>query len=430
MIKSVIAVFFLLLFAGCSMTQPTYNTQTAEKAFDEEDTYIMYALLAEEQQQYLAAAGFYELLYHYAKKEEYKSRELASYSAARDYQGLLSHSSAYANAEPRDTIAHRFEILALMALERYDEAKVKALSLVERTKASEDYLLVSDIYIKQQHYDTAIKYLERAYTINYDEAILDQMSVILYLNLGRQADAIAYLESHSRLHGCSKTVCGRLAGFYSQQNNIEGMLTTYKRLYEVDPDPVVGDAIVKIYSYQKDFPHLLEFLEAHPINDPVLLQLYINQKNYPKAAKLARKLYDREGEVAYLGQSAIFTYEGASDKQDAPMLQQVMKDLKLVVTQMPTPLYLNYLGYLMIDHDLDVKEGMGYVKRALEAEPDSAFYLDSLAWGHYRLHECVKAKKLMEKVVEKIGKEDIEVKAHLDAIDACLKNNSKKEHSK
>ena len=112
-IKSTLLALLVLLFVGCSMPQPTYNTQTAEKAFDEEDTFIMYALLAEEQQQYLAAAGFYELLYHYAKKEEYKSRELASYSAARDYQALLTHSSAYANAEPLDIIAHRFEILVI-----------------------------------------------------------------------------------------------------------------------------------------------------------------------------------------------------------------------------------------------------------------------------------------------------------------------------
>jgi hypothetical protein len=422
MIKTLLIALVLLL-SGCSMHQKSvdYNQSPNMKAFENEDTYILYALYAEEKHQYAAAAGFYEYLYHYSGKNEYKYRELSNYSLAGDYLAMLERSQAYIEADDSDPRLKRFEILALIALQRYDEAKAKALALVESTKSSEDYLLVSEVYVKEQHYDTAIKYLERAYTIEYDESILDQMAVILYLNLDRKADAIAHLESHSRLHGCSQMICSRLAGFYSQQNNIEGMLATYHRLYEMDPKKEIGEAIVKIYSYQKNYLKLLVFLEENRINDPALLQLYIEKKSYEKAAVLAQELYEEEGEITYLGQSAIFLYEAAEDKNNPILLDDVMKKLKKVVAQNESGLFLNYLGYLLIDHDLDIQQGIGYVNRALKIEPTSAFYLDSLAWGYYKKNQCSKADELMQKVTAQIGSDDEEVKSHIEAIDACLK---------
>jgi len=55
-----------------------------------------------------------------------------------------------------------------------------------------------------------------------------------FLDLGRKKDAIAQLETHSRMHGCSKMICKRLIGFYSNENNIEGLLSVYLRIYELE----------------------------------------------------------------------------------------------------------------------------------------------------------------------------------------------------
>jgi len=80
---------------------------------------------------------------------------------------------------------------------------------------------------------------------------------------------------------------------------------------------------------------------------------------------------------------------------------------------------LNYLGYLMIDHDINVTEGIEYVKRALDKEPNSPFYIDSLAWGHYKLGECVDALRLIKQVESMIGTSEDEVRDHLKAIEKC-----------
>ncbi len=420
MIRVVLASLMLLLFVGCSTHQTDNIKAPHEKAFFEEDEYILYALHAEELKEYAAASKLFSVLYDRSGKKEYLYRSLSNEMKAGELDAMLIRTSALIEADPKELEVRRLEVLALLKKRSYEEAKNKALVLVEMSHEPEDYLLVSEAYSKQGRHDQAVKYLESAYRIDYDERILDKMVIILYVDLGRKKDAISYLETHSRLNGCSKLICTRLAGLYSESNNVDGMLSTYVRLYELEPEAEYGEAIVKIYNYQKKYLKLMLFLEKSGIDDPMLLQLYINNKSYSKAAKLAKKLYDDSGDIAYLGQYAIFTYESTQDKHDTKMLDEVMETIETVLQQSDDALYLNYIGYLLIDHDLDVARGMEYVKEALKVEPDSPFYLDSLAWGYYKLGQCPKAMSLMRQVETELGEKDEEVMSHIDAIKKCL----------
>jgi tetratricopeptide (TPR) repeat protein len=419
MLRVLALALLMLLVTGCT-TKTAYNPQPHVKSFEDEDIYIFSALNAEEHKRYAEAAEVYVELYDRTQKNEYLYRAMALQNGVGAHERVIARSLAEQKLHPEDKNLIRFEVIALLALKRYEEAKSKALKLVAESKKAKDYLLVGEAYTKQKRYDTALKYLERAYAINYDEEILDKMAIILYVNLGRKSEAISHLESHSRLHGCSATICQRLAGFYSEQNDVDGMLSAYLRLYDVDPKPQFASAIVKIYNYKKEYAKLMDFLERSGADDVTLLQLYINAQAYGKAATLAEKLYNEKGDAVFLGQYAIFTYESADDKNDKVMLTKVMETLQRVVKVAPEGLYLNYLGYLLIDHDLDVKAGITYVQRALEKEPDSPYYQDSLAWGYYKLGRCEDAEALMLKVEEALGPDDEEVITHMKAIEECL----------
>ncbi len=420
MIKGLLASLMLLLFVGCSTHQVEHNKAPHEKAFFEEDEYILYALHAEETKEYAAASKLFGVLYDRSGKKEYLYRSLSNQLKAGELDAMLIRTASIIEADPKEFEVRRLEVLGLLKKTLYEEAKTDALVLVGMSHAPEDYLLVSEAYSKQGHHDQAVRYLESAYMINYDERILNKMAIILYVDLGRKKDAISYLETHSRLNGCSKIICTRLAGFYSESNSVDGMLSTYLRLYELEPGEEYAEAIVKIYNYQKKYPKLMIFLQKSEIDDPMLLQLYINNKSYAKAATLAKRLYDDRGDIVYLGQYAIFSYESAPDKHDEKMLEEVMETIETVLQQSDDALYLNYIGYLLIDHDLDVARGMEYVQEALKTEPDSPFYLDSLAWGYYKLGQCPKALSLMRKVEKELGAKDEEVMGHINAIKKCL----------
>jgi tetratricopeptide (TPR) repeat protein len=315
----------------------------------------------------------------------------------------------------------RMKVLALINLNRLEKANEIAIELVKRSQEISDYILVSDIYVKLSKYDTALKYLEGAYTKDYNEEILDKIAVILYVNLQRKKDAIAHLETHAKVHGCSKAICGRLLSIYSNENNIDALLRIYLKLYEIDKDEQVAKKITQIYGYTKDYLSLITFLEQSKSDDNLLLQMYMQVRDYKKAAPLAKRLYDKTAQITYLGQSAIFEYEGATNKDDPKMHKSVVDKLKKVVSIEPKALYFNYLGYLLIDHSIDVKAGIKYVEKALEEEPDSVYFLDSKAWGYYKLGKCKEAYKIMKKIVKMEGGSDKEVQDHYKVIKKCVK---------
>lgn len=427
MIKIFLSLFLVLLFSGC--VSKTESLKPNEKAFAEEDAYILFALRAEELKDHNSASIIFNSLYEKSDKKEYLYKSLQNDLAAHKNADVVSKVDRETDGKIEDFKLIRLKIVALIGDQKYEEARVLAIELVDKSKDVNDYVLVSEIYVKQKKYNTALKYLESAYTKDYNEKILDRMSIILYVNLQRNKEAIAQLETHARMHGCSKIICTRLIGFYSNENDIDGLLSVYLRMYELEKSDDISKKIVQIYAYKKDYIKLMGFLQKSGSDNELLLQVYINAKNYKQASKLAKELYHDTGDINYLGQSAIFEYESHKNRADKKMQDSVIKKLKKVVSVEKKPLYLNYLGYLLIDHSIDIKGGMGYIREALKLEPNSAFYLDSLAWGYYRLGKCEKAYKIISKVKKLEGGDDPEVLKHVKTIKKC-KNKKVKDKKK
>ncbi len=101
--------------------------------------------------------------------------------------------------------------------------------------------------------------------------------------------------------------------------------------------------------------------------------------------------------------------------------------LSLVVNKFEKPLregikdsvYLNYYGYTLIDKDIDVERGVEIVKDALKEQPNNSYYLDSLAWGYYKLHMCKEAYKEMKRVIDMEGLDEDDILQHWVAIQNC-----------
>ena len=65
--------------------------------------------------------------------------------------------------------------------------------------------------------------------------------------------------------------------------------------------------------------------------------------------------------------------------------------------QQDQPQVLNYLGYSFLDRNENLDEALGMIKRAVAAEPESGYIIDSLAWALYRLGRHDEAVVPMEK---------------------------------
>ncbi|MDA8587140.1 tetratricopeptide repeat protein [Rhodobacteraceae bacterium] len=73
--------------------------------------------------------------------------------------------------------------------------------------------------------------------------------------------------------------------------------------------------------------------------------------------------------------------------------------LKALELRPDQPQVLNYLGYTMLEKQINMNEALTLIERAVEQRPDSGYIIDSLGWGLYRLGRYEEAVGHMEKAV-------------------------------
>ncbi len=61
------------------------------------------------------------------------------------------------------------------------------------------------------------------------------------------------------------------------------------------------------------------------------------------------------------------------------------------------PLIINDFAYLLIDNDLNIKEGLELIEKALELSPDNYLYLDTKGWGLYKQGKYQEAHDILQK---------------------------------
>ena len=93
---------------------------------------------------------------------------------------------------------------------------------------------------------------------------------------------------------------------------------------------------------------------------------------------------------------------------------------QLLTTEPENHIALNNLGYMLIDHDKDVNRGLSLVEKALHFMPEESSYLDSKAWGLYKIGKYEEALKILEKL-EASGMKANELWLHLAKVCEALK---------
>ncbi len=148
---------------------------------------------------------------------------------------------------------------------------------------------------------------------------------------------------------------------------------------------------------------------------------YSQQKAYEEAirhftaAEVMAKATDptRADEDLYFQLGA--AYERTGDYAQAE--QYFQKCLELAPD---APEALNYLGYMWAEHDMKLEKARQLIEKAVKAKPDSAAYLDSLAWVLYKLGQPKTALGHALKAVKLSPEPDATLYDHLGDIYAKL----------
>jgi len=202
------------------------------------------------------------------------------------------------------------------------------------------------------------------------------------------------------------------AGLIDFKKDTDKAIFTLKKLYKLTGEKKYIKELISLYIYKKDYDSLVTLLENTHYDDKLLYELYLSNGEKVEAYKLLFNLYKKSKNPKWLSEKAMLTFEiakslNAVDKRVLNSISELFE--KSFALGYRDPMAFNYYGYTLIDENIDIKKGISYVKKALNLKPKSAYYLDSLAWGYYKLGRCKEAKSVMQKIksIGKIEEEDI-----------------------
>jgi tetratricopeptide (TPR) repeat protein len=425
--NAIIFFTFIILLSGCvnTLNQP-------QKPDYKQDLTILIALDSEKNQDYAKSFTYFYDLYEQTGKEIYLQKALFSSFQLKDYE-TAEKLSLKAIEKYEDNRGYILEyIIALTSQKKYDKAIEVAKKLLKNEQKSDIYELIANIYFQKQDFPEAVKYYESAYANNQNDKTLLKLVNILYTYLDKKDKALAYLETYSRTNKCNPQVCNKLLLIYQEQGNIDGMLSILTRMNKRYKDENTHpEAVQYIQTFiaslleKKDITKAIKFLEETKLDQERLINLYYQNKQLDKALKLTKKIYKETKDPELLGKIAMYRFEIAPNKRK--VMKHVIANFELALSSgINNSSYQNYYGYLLIDYDIDVEKGVELVKQALTQAPNNIAYLDSLAWGYYKLQKCEKAKAIMAKVVSLAGLNDPEIKLHWNIIKDCKKDKKKK----
>ncbi|ESZ34942.1 MULTISPECIES: tetratricopeptide repeat protein [unclassified Mesorhizobium] len=228
-----------------------------------------------------------------------------------------------------------------------------------------------------------------------------------------------YLQYALALKPDSDAALVQLAAVAEQLKDGEGAIALYSRIPASSPlkelsDLQLGLNLADLNRHDEAIAHLKAFVEAHPDDMRAYLALggvYASKEDFRSAATL----YDKAVAVLKTPTSAnwnIYYQRGIAYERlkEWPKAEpNFLKALELFPDQ---PQVLNYLGYSWVDMNMNLKEGLAMIQKAVDLRPSDGYIVDSLGWAYFRMGRFDDAVREMERAVS-LKPEDPVLNDHL-----------------
>lgn len=390
---------------------------TSSGSFNE-DAYILEALDALDNNDDKKALEAYKILYQNTKKPEYLKEQIFAQMRLGNEKEALNLINEFEKVIPNN-----LEILKAKAflLKNDIDATLEIYKVIVKLEDNDsNNVVLANLYTIKNDLQNAKKHLLRAYQLNSQEGILLLIASIDLKN-NTWESSLSLIKSHFESE-MSEQFANSLLEVGANFDSIKELESLYLYYFDKSKTTINAKNLAKLYFFTNDIDKITALSQEFGVGYDFLIDIYITKKDYKNARITAKKALEITGKKHYLGVLAIIDFEDTnSDEGKRQIAPKVTRNLATALSDEPNHIFYNYLGYLLIDYDIDVKNGVEYVKKALEYLPDNPAYLDSLAWGYYKLQQCELAKDTMDKIPEEIKRQEAEIKEHLDAINKCLK---------
>lgn len=381
---------------------------------------------------------------------------------ANNYESMREYSlaaDAYKKAVELDP--NRTELKQAMAQDlalagRFDEALATYKELMTaNSQDAQPYLRSAQIYREQRKLPEARQMIDKAKTLDADNAEVQFADANLLSDEGKNADAIAILRSlldktarttyDPQQRGARAEMLEQLGVLYRKNEQYDQAVASFRKISELDPDltPRVEAQVVDTYRLAKEYDKAQQASDTaskkYP-NDRTLTQvraeLLAEQGKTDQAVAELKKLLggknDREIylQIADAYQKAKNYSEMSNAVDSADKLSQSKEEktailflrgemlerqkkfepaeriFRQVIEADPANASaLNYLGYMLADQNTRLTEAQDLIKKAVSLDPNNYAFLDSLGWVYFRMNKLDDAEQQLTRSVQLMSKD-------------------------
>lgn len=370
-------------------------------------------------------------------------------SAAKAWQKALDLSGG--NPEIKRQLAEN-----LLLGGQLDEAVRVYEELVEdEPKDIGSILRISQIYQQKRNFAKARDFVKKAKDLDATNLDVRFNEVVLLEAEGKSAEALATLKDmldstarRSYLPTEKNVRINLLERYAVMQRNSEKFaeaVKTFEEIQNLDSSATtkVQAQIVETWHQAKDYPKADaladDFLKKNP-NDRMMRRikalLLSETGKAPEGADLLTKMLDgKEDREIHIAIATVWekgrnypemakSLDAASKLSQTPDEQETITFMrgamlekqkhfdaaeaefqKILKADPNNAGALNYLGYMLVDRNVRVAEGLAMIQKALEQDPNNGAYLDSLGWAYFRLDKLDEAAKYLQMAIERSAKD-------------------------
>lgn len=417
-------IIFLLL--ACVLNLKANNLCSANTQYAD----ILNAINAQSSGNLQQAWQIYECLYNKTNDLEYLKESIMIQAMQNNpIKTLQSIESYLQDGGKNDIEIQKIKLNCYLKLNLNN----KALAMAKELESSENSPFIQDVLgllnLKNNNYKQALKHFQNAYNQTKHQAYLQKVIITLHM-LDRQKQAKKLLDSHILSYGCFGELCQYALNVYSNNKDVEKLEIVLISKFRFNASESNALELFNFYIQQKQLEKAANLANSLPQYPQILLNFYTIQNDYANASRQSELIYTANKNPYYLALSQIYKFE-ALDSKDLGSIKDISKQMQNAINLMQKDknsysdeiwgVFLNFVGYVMIDYDIDIKNGIKYVKQALSNAPNDIAYLDSLAWGYLKLKDCANAKSTFAQIPqEKIDSEDT-IKIHFQELNNTCK---------
>jgi len=313
-------------------------------------------------------------------------------------------------------------------------------------------LRVSEIYRRMGKFDLAMENLKKAGALVQDSLEVSYNEALILEAQGKYDEAIAVLQKLVTRTAAGEHSAGernnralfleRLGNIYREEGKTTLAIETFRKIIQLGGDEAARgyQELIDSYREQKQWAEAVqaaqEAVKSLP-NDKslklVLAQQLADSGKAEDSITLAKSVVkgSPEDRDAYISLSQIYSrLKRWKDAEDAiaqaeklatrpeekgyvrfvqgsiyerqKKVELAEQSFRQVLQQDPNnSMTLNYLGYMLADHNTHLEEALTLIKRAVELDPQNGAYLDSLGWAYFKLGNYDQAEESLRRASEK-----------------------------